>query len=140
MFEIYLQDAAIFLNRGRILESRGQLEDAYRYYRASVFCSYSALEAYVHYISASFDHAGNIERHETAYLNDKRLYFDPSEGVKERIEYHPLEGKIRVLLRRFAPELDLGGNMWNRLKGFKVFRDSLVHPKVLDDDNLQMII
>jgi hypothetical protein len=30
--------------------------------------------------------------------------------------------------------------MWNRLKGFKVFRDSLVHPKVLDDDNLQMII
>jgi hypothetical protein len=134
MFEVYLTDAATFLEQGKQAVLKGHVEDARRYCRACVFCAYSALEAFVHYISVSFEQANSIEKHETAYLNDKRLSFDPTKGVVERSEYHPLEEKIRVLLRRFAPEVDLGGTMWRQLKAFKLFRDSLVHPKKPEDD------
>ena len=61
------------------------------------------------------------------------MLFDPAVGLKERSEYHSLEDKIRVLLRRFAPEVNTGMGSWQRLHVFKEFRDSLVHPKQIED-------
>lgn len=133
MFELYLKDSAIFLDlANQSLEAR-QSEEACRYFRASVFFAYSALEAFVFYLGNSFSQANNIEPMEIAYLNDKRVYFDPSVGVRERTEYHTLEDKIRILLRRFSPESSVGKSEWEKLQNFKKFRDSLVHPKQIDD-------
>lgn len=133
MFEEYLTDSKVFLSAGSEAQNGGQADDARRYFRASVFCTYSALEAFVNYIADSFEKADNLERHEIAYINDKRLIFDPGKGLTERTEFHSLEDKIRALLRRFAPELDLNAPIWSQFRQFKKFRDVLVHPKEYED-------
>ncbi len=133
MFELYLKDSAVFLDRGKQASRVADFEDACRYYRASVFCAYSALEAFVYYIASSFDQTNTVEKHEIAFINDRRVLFDPTVGLKEKSEYHSLEDKIRVLLRLFAHEVNMGMGSWQRLHVFKEFRDSLVHPKQIED-------
>ncbi len=133
MFEEYLQDAYEFLVIAqRCKESR----EARRYYRASTFYTAGAIEAFLNYVAESFAYAQNLTPHEIAFLTDKNLTFSPEKlKVVEKTEYHKVEDKLKVLIRRFLPDLDLGKtSWWSELQEFKDFRDSLVHPRKSEDE------
>lgn len=134
MFEEYLQDSSEFLQAAKTASASGNETKAKSYYRASVFCASSAMEAFVNYIADSFSKANALEPHELAYLNDKHLFFVPGKGLSERTEYHPVDSKLRVLIARFLPTFDFAVPMWNWFMHFKNLRDSLVHPRTPEDD------
>jgi hypothetical protein len=133
MFEEYLQDAHNFLEIA--LESQEE-KIAKRYYRASVICLSSAIESFLNYVATSFDLAESIDKFEVAYINDKKIVFDSRKlSAVERTEFHPIDEKIKLLLKRFSDESSLTENpYWSRFKEFKKFRDSLIHPRVEEDE------
>jgi hypothetical protein len=134
MFEEYLQDSYQFLCLAEDLAKVSKERDARRYYRASVFYASGAIEAFVNYIADSFAKAGSISQHEISFLNDKALIFSVDKGIIERTEFHRLDDKIRLLMRKFVPDFDFQGVTWVKFKEFKDFRDSLVHPRQVDDE------
>ena len=76
MFEEYLQDAHDFFTTADQLATAGKNEQKARsFYRAAIFCTSSAIEAFVNYIGDSFAKAENLPPHEIAFLNDKAIYF-----------------------------------------------------------------
>lgn len=133
MFEEYLQDAYEFL---LIAQKCKEDREARRYYRAATFYTAGAIESFLNYVAESFAHAQNLTRHEIAFLTDKSLTFSPEKvDVVERTEYHKIEDKLRVLIKKFLPALDLGKTRWwSDLQEFKDFRDSLVHPRKSEDE------
>jgi hypothetical protein len=133
MFEEYLQDASDFLQMAESASASGNDTKAKRYYRACVFCASSAMEAFVNYIADSFSKAKSLDPYELAYLNDKQLSFAPGKGVSEKTEYHPVDGKLRVLLARFSPTFDFTAPIWDEFMQLKNLRDSLVHPRTPED-------
>lgn len=136
MFEEYLQDAYEFYSTAEkaVIESRSR--EAKRYFRAAVFYTASAMEAFVNYIGDSFNKAEKLSAHERAFLNDKQLVFDPSKGfVVTQIRYYGIDDKLKFLIHRFAPNYDIGkSKAWTSFVEFKNLRDSLVHPKNIDDE------
>ena len=135
MFEEYLQDAQIFLGMAREAARENDDRSARRYYRASVFYTAGAIEAFLNYIADSFAKASNLTPHEIAYINDKNLYFAPEKlKMMERTEFHRLEDKLKFLIKRFSPDFNFSKNLdWTKLMEFKDFRDSLVHPRQHED-------
>ncbi len=134
MFEEYLQDSYAFLSIAETLAKESKDRDARRYFRASVFYSSGAIEAFVNYIADSFAKAGSIDRYEISFLNDKALFFSIEHGVREKTEFHKLDDKIKLLLRKFVSEFDFQNPTWSKFMAFKDFRDSLVHPRQADDE------
>jgi hypothetical protein len=135
MFEEYLQDAYSFFHSAQAASSSGNTREAQRYYRAAVFYASGAIEAFVNYIADSFAKAATLPPHEIAFLNDKTLYFSVSKGdLIERTEYHKIDDKLRLLIKRFIPTFNFQDPSWSKLMSFKEFRDSLVHPRVLEDE------
>jgi hypothetical protein len=135
MFEEYLRDADSFFTKAEEAAKNGTEDNARSYYRASVFCAFSAIEAYVNYIGDSFAKAGTLPPHEIAFLNDKVIYFSTDKGAAtEKPEFHKLDDKLRVLMRRFDPGFDFKSPSWSGLMDFKKFRDSLVHPRQVEDE------
>ena len=132
MFEDYLQDSYEFLT---LAQNASDEREARRFYRASVFYALGAMEAFVNYIADSFAKAKSLTQHEIAFLNDKNLSFSAKKGkVIEKTEFHRLDDKLRLLLRKFASDFDFKGASWFGFKKFKDFRDSLVHPRQMDDE------
>ena len=131
MFEEYLQDSYHFLSTAETLPIE---RDAKRYYRASVFYASGAIEAFINYLADSLAKANNIPRYEICFLNDRILQYSPDKGLIERVVYHRLDDKVRVLMRRFAADFDFQGSTWSTFMEFKTFRDSLVHPRQVDDE------
>lgn len=131
MFEEYLQDSYEFL---LLAKEQKNDRDARRYFRASVFYAAGAIEAFVNYVADSFAKAGNISDYEISFLSDRVLFFSADKGLTERTEYHRLDQKIRVLMRRFVSGFDFQSPLWSRFMAFKEFRDSLVHPRQSDDE------
>ena len=110
MFEDYLQDAYEFLLLARKESTSLHDREARRYYRATVFYTAGAIEAFVNYIADSLAKANTLPTHEIAFLNDKNWIFSPEKGMLvERVEWHKLDDKLRVLIRRFSPTFDLSG-------------------------------
>jgi len=134
MFEEYLQDSYEFLSLGNGLARESNDREARRYYRASVFYASGAIEAFANYIADSFAKAGNITPHEISFLNDKALAFSVDKGVIQKTEYHPLDQKLRLLIRKFVPDFNFQSPTWVKFMEFKDFRDSLVHPRQVDDE------
>lgn len=134
MFEDYLQDSYDFLNLAEQLAENNDERGARRCYRAAVFYASGAIEAFINYIADSFAQAENIPDHEIAFLNDKLIFFSADKGLSERTEYHRLDDKIRVLMRRFLQDFDFRSVTWNKFMEFKRLRDSLVHPRQVDDE------
>lgn len=134
MFEEYLQDSFKFLELATAYANKGQDRDARRYYRASVFYSAGAIEAFLNYIAESFAEGKSLENYEIAYLNDQVLIFTPDKGINPRPEYHPVAEKTKLLLRRFGNDFDFRGTIWSDFADFKNFRDSLVHPHKAEDE------
>lgn len=134
MFEEYLQDSRDFL---AIADEAFQARDhrkARCYYRGSVFYAAGAMEAFVNYIADSFAKAQSLTPFEIAFLNDKTLVFSADKGLMERSEFHKLDDKLRLLLRKFVPTYDFKDEAWSHFMQFKDFRDLLVHPRQADDD------
>jgi hypothetical protein len=134
MFEEYLQDAYEFLSVGERMSGNSNDREARRYFRASVFYAAGAMEAFVNYIADAFAKAGSITPHEISFLNDKALVFSVEKGLNEKNEFHKLEDKARLLIRKFSPTFDFQSITWIRFMEFKDFRDSLVHPRQIEDE------
>ena len=135
MFEEYLRDASSFFLKAEKAAENSMEHEARSYYRASVFCVSSAVEAFVNYTADSFAKAETLPPHEIAFLNDKTIIFSVDKGQAEgKIEFHKLEDKLKVLLRRFVKGFDFKCTAWNGLMDFKKFRNSLVHPRQIEDE------
>jgi len=137
VFEEYLQDSHNFLLIAEEAFKVSNEREARRYYRASVFYSAGAIEAFVNYIADSFAKAQSLTDHEIAFLNDRRLVFSVDRGLSERTEYHSIDDKLRLLLSKFVPGFDFNIDPWASFMRFKQFRDLLVHPRQIED-NIQI--
>ena len=133
MFEDYLQDSYEFLEIAQETDKTSGERQARRYYRASVFYAAGAIEAFVNYIADSFAKAQSLSPVVIAFLSDKILTFDKGKLV-ERVEFHGLDEKLRLLLDRFVPDFDFNSASWSRLMAFKELRDRLVHPRQHEDE------
>jgi hypothetical protein len=134
MFEEYLQDSYEFLSKAGQLSKNASDREAKRYFRASVFYALGAIEAFVNYHADAFTKAGSLTPHETSFLNDKALVFLFDKGLTERNEFHRLDEKLRLLIYKFVPDFDFQSKTWVKFMEFKDFRDSLVHPRQIEDE------
>lgn len=133
MFEEYLQDSAHFYQKA--IETKANEIESKRYYRASIFFAVSAIEAFVNYVANSFELARNLNREEEYFINDKVVYFNDSKcEFQEKTEYHKLDHKIKYLIKKFHIEFDFTGGEWSEFQQFKKYRDSLVHPRKIEDE------
>lgn len=132
MHEEYLQDAFEFYTKGL---DTGDQREAKRYFRASVFYTAGAIEAFVNFIADSFTHSRSLSDHELAFLSDKNIVFSSDKFVlTEKVEFHRLEDKLKFLLKRFDSSFDFQSSAWSRVSEFKKLRDSLTHPKQSEDE------
>jgi len=134
MFEEYLQDAYEFLLVVERMSKDSNDREARRYYRASVFYASGAMEAFINYVADAFAKAESIAPHEISFLNDKALVFSVEKGLNEKNEFHKLDDKARLLIRKFLPVFDFQSVTWVKFMEFKAFRDSLVHPRQIEDE------
>lgn len=89
----------------------------------------------MNYIADSFAKAETLPPHEIAFLNDKGVYFSADKcKTVQRTEFHKLDDKLRVLIRRFVSGFDFSSATWSNLMNFRKFRDSLVHPRQVEDE------
>jgi len=132
MFEDYLKDCHFFFNEGL---KKSEEKEAKRYFRASVFYAASSIEAFSNYIADTFNKGNSLSQIEIAFLLDKKIILDIDKiETKEVIEYHRIEDKLKIFLKKFARKFDFGCKEWSRFLEFKKFRDRLTHPKETDDE------
>lgn len=132
MFEEYLQDASVFFEEAKKTTDH---RIARRYYRASVFYTSGAMEAFVNYIADTFEKGETFTPHEIAFLTDKTIIFSRSKfTVTEKVEYHSVEEKIKFLLNKFSSDFNFNNSSWSSLMELKIIRDSLTHPKNSEDE------
>jgi hypothetical protein len=137
MFEEYLQDSHEFYTIAIKAKDSNDIDKARRYFRVSIICAFSALEAFVNYTAKSFEEANNLDRLEISFLNDKELYFSATQGIKTRIKYNPIDEKLKVLVKRFVTDYDFAKEVaWSNLLKFKDFRDSLIHSRAPEDETV----
>lgn len=133
MFEEYLEDSNYFAVKASEASSE---REAKRYYRVSVFCAMSAVEAFINYIGDTLTQGEILQPHEIAFLTDKK--FDFSERafqIFDQMEYHKIEDKLRFLISKFAPDFGFDKTpCWSRLLEFKRFRDTITHPRQDEDE------
>jgi hypothetical protein len=130
MFEEYLQDSHMFISQANKQTVEG---DARRYYRASVFCAAGALEAFMNYMIDSLVAGNRLSDIEKVFLTDKAFTFENGK-LDEKNEFHSLEAKLKVLIRKVSPRFDFGTATWCKLMEFKELRDLLIHPKKDEDE------
>ncbi|MEW6374748.1 MAG: hypothetical protein AB1502_03030 [Thermodesulfobacteriota bacterium] len=136
MFEDYLEDAHYFCLTARALIGEREKK---RYYRASVFCGISSMEAFINYIGDTFAEGNVFEPYEIALLNDMKFAHDKGKfKILGQIEYHRLEDKLRFLICKFVPKFDFNEEVaWFRFIEFKKFRDAIMHPRQ-DEDTIKV--
>jgi len=133
MFEDYLEDSNYFA----IEASKASNErEAKRYYRVSVFCAMSAVEAFINYIGDTLAQGEVFPLYEIAFLTDKK--FDISGGtfqILDQMEYHKFEDKLKFLICKFVPDFDFDKTpCWSRLLELKKLRDTITHPRQDEDE------
>lgn len=131
MFEEYLTDARHFCD-----EASNARNDqiARRHYRVAVFCTMSAVEAYVNYIADAQRLGGMLALHEIAFISDKKFGIAGGE-LAEQVEYHRLDDKLKFLLTKFVPDYEvISEPSWCRLMALKNLRDDITHPRQDEDE------
>ena len=132
MFEDYLIDSYSFYLKGN---SCTEGRKAKMYFRASIFYAVSSIEAFSNYLADTFNQGNSLTQFEIAFLLDKKIVFDNEKiEVKQRIEYHRIEDKLKVLIKIFVKEFDFTSQDWSYFIEFKKFRDRLVHPRDSEDE------
>ncbi len=132
MFEDYLIDCDYFLTEAQKISEE---KKAKRFFRASVFYAASSIEAFAFYIADTFHKGNSISRIEIAFLLDKKIILDVNNvEIKEVIEYHRIEDKLKIIIKKFAWDFDFKSKEWSHFMEFKKFRDRLTHPKETDDE------
>ena len=134
MFEDYLQDSYEFLSAAEQFANDGAVRESKRYFRAAIFYASGAMEAFVNYLADSFAQAKSLPEHEVLFLTDKALVYAKNKGFVEKTEFHSVESKLRFLIGKFVPAFNFMNLSWNKFMEFKDLRDSLVHPRDLDDE------
>lgn len=134
MFEEYLSDSNYFATTARETDKGANV--ARCYYRASIMCAWSAMEAFVNYVALMFQEGEALQPYELALLNDRRFGLQRGEfAILEKTEYHPLADKLRLLMTRFVPDFDFEHSpSWSWMLQFKEVRDQLVHPRQEEDE------
>jgi hypothetical protein len=131
MYDLYIEDAYHLANSG--IQAKEDRERK-RYFRASIFYSVSAVEAFINYVGDTLSKSNDFPSYEIAFLTDRR--FDVVDGqfaILDVPKYQRLEDKIRFLLNKFVPTYDFSDAPWCDFIEFKKFRDVLVHPRDSDD-------
>lgn len=126
MYDVYIEDAYHLAVVGT---QEAEEKSRKRYYRAAIFYSVSAVEAFVNYVGETLSQGGKFPPYEIAFLIDKR--FDIVEGtfyIVDTPKYNRLEDKLRFLLNKFVGGYDFSNKGWADFMEFKRFRDTLVHP------------
>lgn len=133
MFEDYLFDSNYFYQEA--LKSEEEVLKK-RFFRVSIFCLTSAIEAFVNYIGSSIEIAESIDKNEIAFLNDKTIEIKPSSGnTSERTKYYSIEDKIKFIINRFNVEIDIGSDSnWSHFLRIKKLRDDLIHSREVNDE------
>lgn len=136
MFEEYLQDAHYF---AQVASSSTDEKEAKRYYRVSIFCTMSAVEAFINHIADTFNQGGTNPPYENAFLTDRKFEIvGGSFQIVDKAEYHRAEEKLRFLLSKYKPDFDFfRESCWGRFKELKKFRDQITHPRH-DDGDIQI--
>jgi hypothetical protein len=135
MFEEYLQDASAFFDEAASAAQCSDIRKSRRYYRAAVFYTSGAMEAFVNFIADTFEKGGTFTQHEIAFLTDKSLIFSNKNwSITEKSEFHRVEEKLKFLLHKFSPAFDFNNPSWSSLMELKKIRDSLIHPRQSEDD------
>ncbi len=122
-------------------------EDAEWLLVPSIILAWSAIESFVNNRCSDLNSLPEdmFEMHERAFLLEKRLRFADSGAnigrfVLEGNEYQALENKIFFLLSKLgsrdATNLK-GGTLWGRFEDFKGVRNSLVHPRRDEQEDLR---
>lgn len=133
MFEEYLEDSNYFAVEA---SKAGSERESKRYYRVAIFCTMSAVEAFINYIGDTLAQGETFQPYEIAFLTDKK--FNASRGafrILEEIEYHKLDDKLKFLVCKFIPDFDFVSTpCWSRLLEFKKLRDKITHPRQDEDE------
>jgi hypothetical protein len=135
MFEDYIQDSFLFYKLAEKSASTNERE-ARMYYRASVFCAASSLEAFVNFIGDTLKKGDTMDKNEIAFLNDLALEMSPTKAkIESRTKYYSVDSKIKFILKRFNVPFDTKiATPWRHFIEFKTLRDSLVHPRNQTDE------
>lgn len=133
MFEDYLEDSNYFA----VKASKANNErESKRYYRAAVFCTMSAVEAFTNYVGDILSQGEILQSYEVAFLTDRK--FDISGGtfqILDQMEYHKLEDKLKLLISKFIPDFSFDKTpIWSRLFELKKLRDTITHPRQDGDE------
>lgn len=133
MFEEYLEDADSFI---AFANEAGDEREARRSYRAAVMYIMGALEAFVNFIADTFAHGNVLPAYEIAFLQDKRFGIHKGQfRIWPQSEYHRLEEKLQLLIRRFVRDFDFHHDpIWCRVLDLKKLRDSISHPRQDEDE------
>lgn len=133
MFEDYLQDSSSFYDLAiKSIEER----DARMYFRASIFCAASSMEAFVNFIADTIQKGRTIDKIEIAFINDKIIEVDVNKAKqKEKTKFNLIEDKIKFLIRKFDIQFDLSSNpAWKNYIDFKDLRNTLIHSRSMEDE------
>jgi len=136
MFEDYIQDAFSFYGFAEAQAKIGKEREAKMYYRASIFCAASSLEAFVNFIGETFKQGDNLDKNEIAFLNDKILEISTNKAIiEEKTKFNPIDGKIKFILKKFNVPIDIStATQWRDFLEFKNLRDSIIHSKIVSDE------
>jgi len=133
MFEIYLLDAAFFIQTA----DKNENEDAFL--RAAIFYLASAVEAYVNDIAILADNQKvKFSISEQDFLNDRQKYVNVGKAMEEtKVKNSSISEKLKYLAKKHPRDgVDiLGSQAWENYLRFKSFRNRLVHPKA-DAENI----
>jgi hypothetical protein len=123
-------DSKCFLELAKQHERKDPVS-ARRYVRASVVTAFAALEALVNTLLVILDNDADLELHETAFVQEKRVELAEDGYFEIRGQhFRSLEQKIRFLYWRIKGEpIPKGSAVWKALHEATELRNRLVHPR-----------
>ena len=92
------------------------------------------MEAFVNFIASMFKGQNGWAENEIMFLNDEGWRYNKGE-MEVVTEYHRLEEKMKLLMKKFTPDFDYEHNPnWAQFVEFKKFRDAIMHPRADEDE------
>lgn len=124
------EDSKCFLELAKEHEGKDPVA-ARRYVRASIVTAFAALEALVNTLLVILEEADDLELHERAFIQERRVELAESGYFEIRGQhFRSLEQKIRFLYWRIkGKSIPKGSAAWRALHDATELRNRLVHPR-----------